>query len=197
MQLRTDERVVDFIDVDAVKLPYSKKTLTLDEILTEVEKDELFELTQLGKNTDQINHKEFITWKEFMSYFNDYKEIEERNSRSKQIQRTRQNIAQKGGNDLLDQSQELGTLMEQEKTRRLKELPKLRPADQIDISDKQLQLLKDIYDELPKVQNGVKEMAFTIDFFIAIRKNPQMRTLGSTIARDPEGTSRIPRETFQ
>ncbi len=79
MHLRTDERVVDFIDVDAVRVAYSKKTLSLDEILTEVEKDELFEMTQIGKNSDQINHKEFVTWREFMSYFTDYKEIEERN----------------------------------------------------------------------------------------------------------------------
>ena len=85
--------MVDFIDVEAVKLAYSKKTMTLDEVLTEIEKDELYELTQIGKNSNQINHKEFLTWREFMSYFNDYKEIEERNSRSKQIQRTRQNIA--------------------------------------------------------------------------------------------------------
>ena len=41
-----------------------------------------------------------------------------------------------------------------------------------------------------------KDMVNTIDFFIAVRKSPQVRTLGSTIARDPEGTSRIPRETF-
>lgn len=52
MQLRTDERVVDFIDVEAVKLPYSTKKLTLDEILTEIEKDEVFELTQIGKNQE-------------------------------------------------------------------------------------------------------------------------------------------------
>ena len=52
MHLRTDERVVDFIDVDAVRVAYSKKTLSLDEILTEVEKDELFEMTQIGKNSD-------------------------------------------------------------------------------------------------------------------------------------------------
>lgn len=30
MALRTDERVVEFIDVDAVKVPYSTKILTLD-----------------------------------------------------------------------------------------------------------------------------------------------------------------------
>lgn len=83
MKLRTDERVVEFIDVDAVKLAYSKKIITLDEVFTEIEKDELFEQAQRGKAQDQINHKEFITWKEFMTYFNDYKEIEERNARSK------------------------------------------------------------------------------------------------------------------
>ena len=44
MQLRTDERVVEFIDVDAVKLPYSKRVLTLDEVLVEIEKDEMYEL---------------------------------------------------------------------------------------------------------------------------------------------------------
>jgi hypothetical protein len=43
MALRTDERVVEFIDVDAVKVPYSQRVLTLDEIFLEVEKDEMFE----------------------------------------------------------------------------------------------------------------------------------------------------------
>jgi hypothetical protein len=43
MKLRTDDRVVDFIDVDAVKLAYSSKILSLDEVLTEIEKDELYE----------------------------------------------------------------------------------------------------------------------------------------------------------
>jgi hypothetical protein len=33
MALRTDERIVEFIDVDAVKVPYSKRILTLDEVL--------------------------------------------------------------------------------------------------------------------------------------------------------------------
>jgi hypothetical protein len=90
MSLRTDERVVEFIDVDAVKVPYTKdRVLTLDEVLVEIEKDELYEMTQLGKNTNQINHKEFITWREYMSYFNDYRDIEDRNRKTKEIQRTR------------------------------------------------------------------------------------------------------------
>ena len=50
--MRTDERVVGFIDVDAVKLAYSSKTLTLDEVFSEIEKDEMFELAQIGKNAN-------------------------------------------------------------------------------------------------------------------------------------------------
>jgi len=52
MALRTDERVVEFIDVDAVKVPYSDKILTLDDILVEIEKDEMYELVAVGKNRD-------------------------------------------------------------------------------------------------------------------------------------------------
>lgn len=86
MALRTDERVVEFIDVDAIKVPYSKgKILTLDEVLVEIERDEMYEMVKMGKNTDAINHKEFITWREFMNYFTDYREIEERNKKSKEI----------------------------------------------------------------------------------------------------------------
>ena len=85
--------------------------------------------------------------------------------------------------------------MEKEKARRLQELPKLRPADQIDVSEKQLQLLRDLYDSQPRVSG--KDAVYTIDFFIATRKNPQLRAISTAIARDPEGYSRIPRETFQ
>ena len=49
MSLRTDERIVEFIDVDAVKVPYSKRVLILDEVLQEVEKDEMYETAHLGK----------------------------------------------------------------------------------------------------------------------------------------------------
>jgi hypothetical protein len=73
-------------------MPYSKKTLTLEEILSEVEKDEIFEITQRGKGMASTNNKEFITWNEFMSYFNDFKEIEERNMKSKNLLKARQSL---------------------------------------------------------------------------------------------------------
>ena len=76
MALRTDERVIDFIDCEAVKKAYSNTTMTLDAVLLEIEKDERYDQSQQSRTADQINHKEFITWREFLNYFNDYQEIE-------------------------------------------------------------------------------------------------------------------------
>ena len=67
MALRTDAKVIDFIDCEAVKKAYSNNTLTLDQVLLEIEKDERYDQSQgkLGKN--EINHKEFVTWREACS----------------------------------------------------------------------------------------------------------------------------------
>ena len=149
---------------------------------------------QLSKQEDAINHKEFITWREFLNYFEDYREIEERNKKSKQIEKTRENLQKMldpQQPEAVDQEEEFKSLMETEKERRLKELPTLRPADQIDITEDQLQLIKDIYD-----QNKEGNAVNTVTFFMALRKHPEIRKINTAIARDPEGTSRIPKETF-
>jgi hypothetical protein len=99
MALRTDERIIDFIDVDAVKKPNSQTVMTLDMVLIEVERDEMYEMMQINKQQDAINHKEFITWREFLTYFNDYKEIEERNKKTVEIQRTRDKIKKERNQD--------------------------------------------------------------------------------------------------
>lgn len=83
MALRTDERVVDFIDVDAVKLATEKyRVLTLDQVLIEMELDETYEVTQLTKRSEGVNHRQFITWREFTTYFEDYRDIKERNRKT-------------------------------------------------------------------------------------------------------------------
>lgn len=134
-----------------------------------------------------------------MTYFNDYRDIEDRNKRAKEIQKTRMHMQKerKGDNEngSEDEGDKITSLMEKEKQRRLQELPKLRPADQIDITEKQLQLLRDLFDSQNKVPG--KDSVYTIDFFTSTRKNPQLRAISTTIARDPEGYSRLPRETFQ
>lgn len=142
MALRTDQRVVEFIDLDAVKVASSKqKILTLDQVLVEIERDEMYEMMHMPKSADSINHKEFITWREFLSYFEDYREIEDRNKKSKQIEKSRENIQKQMNetkNEEFDPEAEFKSLLDQEKDRRVKALPKLRPADQIDISEQHL-----------------------------------------------------------
>lgn len=197
--LRTDMRVVDFIDCEAVKKAYTNTIMTLDQVFFEIEKDERYEANNKTGGANTANSKQHIAWNEFLEYFNDYKEIEERNKKS-----AGQDMSdlKKGNQDKntsveeVDPAQELKTLMEQEKERRLQELPKLRPADQIDISERQLQLIKDIFDSIPR-QGASKDTVSVLTFFMTIRKDPQIRAINSAVARDPEGYSRIPRETFQ
>ena len=166
-------------------------------VFLEIEKDENYDVANQPKKADTINHKEFLTWREFMNYFNDYQEIEQRNKKQSHMQTAQKSAVKKDeGEQEADSADGMKTLMEQEKERRLQELPKLRPADQIDISEKQLQLLKDIFDSVPRAPGG-KDTINVLTFFMTIRKDPQIRKINTTIARDPEGCSRIQRETFQ
>ena len=57
-------------------------------------------------------------------------------------------------------------------------------------------MLKDIFDSVPRAPGG-KDTINVLTFFMTIRKDPQIRKINTTIARDPEGCSRIQRETFQ
>ena len=154
--LRTTELIVDFIDQDAVQVADQKKTvLTLDQVLLEIERDETYEIMNMPRSEDTINHKEFITWNEFLSYFEDYRVIEERNRKAKSYAQTRDAMKPKADTEeVVDQEEELKNLLEQEKERRLLELPKLRPQDMIDITEEQLALIKGIYESLPKVTGG-------------------------------------------
>jgi len=126
MALRTEALVIDFIDCEAVKKAYSTTTLTLDAVLLEIEKDERYDEAQASKHSQAINHKEFITWREFLSYFNDYQDIEQRNRKQTQLPQTQKILKKDSGAGEDPEAQaaaEIKTLMEQEKERRLQELP--------------------------------------------------------------------------
>ena len=114
-----------------------------------------------------------ITWNEFYNYLIDYQEIDERN---KKLTKDTLGTDAKGKPKVYDPEEEVRTLLETEKQRRLKELPRLRPADQIDISEERLQLIKNIYDNLRKkptdTETEVKDEVPTTSFFLAVRKNP-------------------------
>jgi len=139
-----------------------------------------------------------ISWNEFYNYLIDYQEIEERN---KKLTKDNLGTDAKGKPKVFDPEEEVRTLLETEKQRRLKELPRLRPADQIDISEERLQMIKNIYENLRKkptdTETEVKDEIPSTSFFLAVRKNPQMKAISSALARDPEGTVRLGRETFK
>jgi len=84
MALRTDARVIDFIDCEAVKKAYSISTMTLDAVLLEIEKDETYDQAKTSKL--DVNHKQFLTWNEFLQYFTDYQDIEVRNKKQTHFQ---------------------------------------------------------------------------------------------------------------
>ena len=63
----------------------------------------------------------------------------------------------------------------------------------IDINEDQIKLIKSIFDAQPKTGTA----ANTVTFFLALRKNKDIRKILTSIARDPEGHSRLPKETFQ
>ena len=118
MALRTDPRVIDFIDCEAVKKAYSTITLTLDMVLLEIEKDERYDQEKF-KNSNEINHKEFLTWREFLTYFNDYHEIECRNQKTSNLQQSKKVLKKEGDDPETDAADEIKGLMDQEKERRL------------------------------------------------------------------------------
>jgi hypothetical protein len=132
-----------------------------------------------------MNHKDFITWKEFISYFEDYRESDERNSKEVKKQKKEKVVE-------VDPEEELKMLLQKEKEKRLQALPRVRPADMIDISEEHLLVIREVFD-----REKVGLVVNSVTFFLAIRKNPVLKRMSSALARDPEGTSRLPRETFQ
>ena len=56
----------------------------------------MYERMQLTKGEDDICHKEFITWREFLTYFEDYREADERNKKAKQLGDTTIDLHLKG-----------------------------------------------------------------------------------------------------
>jgi hypothetical protein len=82
-------------------------------------------------------------------------------------------------------------LLQKEKERRLKELPRLRAADQIDITEDQLVAIYEVFEK-----EKIGDIVNSITFFFAVRKNQSLKRLATTLARDPEGTSRLAKETF-
>jgi len=42
----------------------------------------------------------------------------------------------------------------------------------------------------------MKDTVGALDFFATIRRNPELRRINTALAREPDGESRIPKESF-
>lgn len=129
--------------------------------------------------------KQYITFREFMSYFKEFKTAEDRYHQEKY-----------GNNQPTYLSQAIPKIEESDEEKLiLEKVNRLREEDKIDTDQEHIDLIQDIYDSIPRVQG--LEAIYKIEFFLTIRKDPQIRKLLTTIAREPDGKSRIQRETFQ
>jgi hypothetical protein len=66
----------------------------------------------------------------------------------------------------------------------LSQVARFREEDKIDISEDQMNLIQDIFDSIPRVKD-LEGHVYKIEFFLTIRKDPQMRKLLPAVARDP------------
>lgn len=85
MSLRTDERVIGFIGDDVVRERISGKILTMDDVLTEVEKDEFSPQDSSSGAPSTSNPKEYITLDEFLSYFENFQPFELRHKKDRKF----------------------------------------------------------------------------------------------------------------
>jgi len=86
--------------------------------------------------------------------------------------------------------------IEDEKARRVsKSIPKFRPEDHIDADERSLELIQDIFDSCPWFEEKEDQVSI-LDFFVKIRKDPQIKWILTAVAWEPEGMSKLPKETF-
>ena len=168
-------------------MPKSRKTLTFDEVLCEIEHEQrLTEADKVATFESQLYDKKYITFREFLNYFKEFKTAEERYRQEKYE-----------NNKEVYLSQPIPKLEESEDNEEvLEQVSRLREEDKIDASEDHLDLIRDIFDSIPRV-DGHDDAVYKIEFFLTIRKDPQVRKIFSAIAREPAGKSRIQRETFQ
>ena len=140
-----------------------------------------------------VNHKEFITWREFVDFFEDYKTPE-------QLARQRHGAMEtwKEMKSEWKKAEEMKLWIDEEKDNRLRGLPRFREGDQIDAAPEHLDLIghSGVFGRCPLAENTEDEV-LKVDFFKAIRNDPDVLKIMSTLARDPAGVSRLPIETFE
>ena len=183
--LRNNEEIKMFLNKPAVQLAKSRKTLTFDEVLCEIEHEKrLTEADKIATFESHLYDKKYITFREFLNYYQEFKPAEERYQQEKY-----------GNNKEEPMSGPIPRIEESENEEILDKVPRLREEDKIDANDEHINLIHDIFDSIPRLEGT--NSVIKLEFFLTIYKDPQIKRILTAIAREPDGKSRIQRETFQ
>lgn len=137
--LKENRTVQKFLDQDAVKVDRKTK-LSVDEILKEIQRDQYITGDDSDPD-DKFDHKEFITWDEFVDFFENYQTAEQRLKVKEDSKRNRQKAKTER-----EQREELKQKIEEEKDKRIEALPRFREADIIDTEEEYLDIIFGVFD---------------------------------------------------
>jgi hypothetical protein len=185
--LKENKAVQKFLDQEAVKIDRKHK-LTVDDVLKDIHKDQY--LHDDSEAEGDFNHKEFITWDEFVDYFENYKTPEEKLREKEDEKRNRKTFKTDR-----EKKAEMTQKIEEEKDRRLENLPRFRSDDIIDAEEEYLDILFDVFDSCVRSKENPNAID-SLEYFMILKKEPKVVRINDTIAREPDGHSRVATETF-
>ena len=154
-----------------------------------------FEQEQYYKDEDDpdesTNHKEFFSFNEFVDFIENYQLPEERHSiKFDESVRSRQQFKTKR-----EREEHMKQQIEEEKDRRIENIPRFREEDKIDTDVEYLEIVRDVFDTWNKIDDR-HDSVDALQFFMNIKKDPNVIKINNVIAREPDGKSRIKTETF-
>lgn len=136
--LKDSKTVQKFLDQEAIKIDRKTK-LTVNDVLKDLHQSQNLN----GDDSDDVgySHKDYVTWDEFVSFFENYKTPEQRLEEKEDERRNR--ITFKTDRE---KKAEIKKQIEEEKDRRLEKLPRGREDDIIDADLKYLDAVQDVFD---------------------------------------------------
>ncbi|KAL4467669.1 hypothetical protein ABPG74_013004 [Tetrahymena malaccensis] len=148
-KLRSDVRIVKILHLPALYMPSIDKTMNVDRVLYRIEQE------QFIGDPDIKSTKEYLTWQQFLEYFNDIKSL-------------------KKGNEADTQ----------EKIKQIKVFSSIRDnvddQNEVDLEEGIKNILKTEYDKLPK-QSEVYVNSF--QFIEAVKMNPKYPQYTNNLSR--------------
>ena len=186
--VRDNKTAQKFLEEEAVRIDRKTK-LTLNDVLKDFEKEQYYK--DEDDPDDSVNHKEFFSFNEFVDFVENYQTSEDRHRvKFDESIRSRQQFKTKREREEHRKQQ-----IEEEKDRRLENIPRFREEDKIDTEIEYLAIIRDVFDICDKI-DGHHDSVDSLQLFMNLKKDPNMLKINNAIAREPDGKSRIKTETF-